>query len=91
VPQRRRGRGDTTVPPVLRRLGVTSREADVLRLVALGLSNQDIAGRLYLAPRTVKTHIEHLLAKTSLTSRVQLAAPAIAEGIGPADRSAADG
>jgi DNA-binding CsgD family transcriptional regulator len=91
VPQRRRGRGDTTVPPALGRLGVTSREADVLRLVALGLSNQDIAGRLYLAPRTVKTHIEHLLAKTSLTSRVQLAALAIAEGIGPADRSAAGG
>jgi DNA-binding CsgD family transcriptional regulator len=85
VPQRRRGRGDTTVPATLARLGVTSREADVLRLLAQGLSNQAIAERLYLAPRTVKTHVEHLLAKTGRTSRVQLAALAIAEGLGPAD------
>ena len=84
VPQRRRGRGDTEVPPALAVLGVTSREADVLRLLALGLSNSDIAGRLYLAPRTVKTHVEHLLDKTGHTSRVQLAALAIAEGLGPA-------
>ncbi len=86
VPQRRRGRGDTAVPAALARHGVTSREADVLRLVAQGLANADIAARLYLAPRTVKTHIEHLLAKTGLSSRVQLAALAIAEGLGP-DRS----
>jgi DNA-binding CsgD family transcriptional regulator len=83
APQRRRGRGDTTVPPALAGLGVTSREADVLRLLALGLANQDIAARLYVAPRTVKTHIEHLLAKTGHTSRVQLAALAVAEGLGP--------
>jgi len=55
----------------------------VLRLVAEGLTNQDIAARLYLSPGTVKTHVERLLAKTALTSRVQLAARALAEGIGP--------
>ena len=84
VPQRRHGRGDTTVPQTLARFGVTSREADVLALLAQGLANQAIADRLYLAPRTVKTHVEHLLAKTGRTSRVQLAALAIAEGLGPA-------
>ena len=83
VPQRRRGRGDTEVPPALARLGITSREADVLRLIAAGRPNADIAARLYLAPRTVKTHVEHLLAKTGLSSRVQLAALAIAKGLGP--------
>jgi DNA-binding CsgD family transcriptional regulator len=87
VPQRRRGRGDTAVPAALARYGVTSREADVLRLIARGLSNADIAARLYLAQRTVKTHVEHLLAKTGLSSRVQLAALAVAEGLGPPDRS----
>ena len=40
----RRGRGDSDVPSALRGLGVTSREMDVLRLVAGGLSNGDIAG-----------------------------------------------
>ena len=44
----RRGRGDSDVPSALRGLGVTSREMDVLRLVAGGLSNGDIAQRLYL-------------------------------------------
>ena len=82
VPQRRRGRGDTAVPPALARLGVTSREADVLGLLAQGLTNPDIARRLYLSAGTVKTHVEHLLAKTELTSRVQLAALAVAEGLG---------
>jgi DNA-binding CsgD family transcriptional regulator len=78
VPQRRRGRGDTEVPAALARYGITSREADVLRLIAQGLANADIAARLYLAPRTVKTHVEHLLAKTGLSSRVQLATLAAA-------------
>ena len=50
--------------PSLRRLGVTSREMDVMRLVASGLSNADIAQRLYLSPRTVETHVSSLLART---------------------------
>ena len=48
----RRGRGDSQVPPSLRALGVTSREMDVLGLVADGLTNAEIAGRLFLSPRT---------------------------------------
>jgi DNA-binding CsgD family transcriptional regulator/tetratricopeptide (TPR) repeat protein len=73
VPQRRRGRGDAAVPEHLYRLGVTSREVDVLRLLTDGLTNAEIATRLYLSPRTVKGYVEQLLAKTGTTNRTQLA------------------
>ncbi|HEX2301540.1 MAG TPA: LuxR C-terminal-related transcriptional regulator, partial [Pseudonocardiaceae bacterium] len=69
----RRGRGSTPVPARLRRLGVTSREADVLALLAQGLSNRQIAARLFLSPRTVEKHIEHLMAKTNSANRAALA------------------
>ena len=55
-------------------LGVTAREADVLRLVAEGLANKEIAARLYLSPRTVEKHVESLLRKIGARSRTQLAA-----------------
>ena len=60
------------MPPALRSLGVTSREMDVLRLVADGLSNAAIAQRLYLSPRTVETHVSSLLARTGCRSRYEL-------------------
>jgi DNA-binding CsgD family transcriptional regulator len=56
------------------RLGITDRQADVLRLVAEGISNKDIAARLHLSPRTVEKHIESLLRKTAARSRTQLVA-----------------
>ena len=58
-------------------LGVTDREADVLSLVAQGLSNKQIATRLRVSPRTVEKHIEALLRKTSVRSRTQLAVMAV--------------
>ena len=63
-------------PPLSRwsRLGVTDREADVLRLVAVGISNKEIASRLHLSPRTVEKHVENLLRKTGSRSRTQLVA-----------------
>jgi DNA-binding CsgD family transcriptional regulator len=70
----RRGRGRTPVPAWLRGAGVTAREMDVLALVAEGLSNREIAQRLFLSPRTVETHVSNLLAKTGLASRPQLRA-----------------
>ena len=53
-------------------LGVTAREAEVLRLIAEGLANKEIAARLYLSPRTVEKHVESLLRKTGARSRTQL-------------------
>ena len=61
-----------TVPPHLARLGITAREAEVLRLVNSGLSNSDIAGRLFLSVRTVESHVSSMLQKTGLDSREQL-------------------
>jgi DNA-binding CsgD family transcriptional regulator/tetratricopeptide (TPR) repeat protein len=69
VPVPRHGRGDTAVPVRLRRYGVTSREMDVLQLVAEGLTNGAIAERLVLSPRTVETHVANLVAKTKVTGR----------------------
>ena len=56
------------------RLGITDREADVLRLVAEGISNKEIAARLHLSPRTVEKHVESLLRRTAARSRTQLVA-----------------
>ena len=70
----RRGRGDTAVPPALRALGVTSREMDVLVLLADGLTNAEVGGRLYLSPRTVESHVAKLLAKTGSRARTDLRA-----------------
>lgn len=56
------------------RLGITDRQADVLRLVAAGSSNKEIAARLHLSPRTVEKHVENLLRITAAQSRTQLVA-----------------
>ena len=56
--------------------GITAREADVLRLVAGGLANKQIAARLDLSPRTVEKHVESLLRKTGARSRTGLVAAA---------------
>lgn len=71
--QRRRGRGLSAVPPHLAARGVTSREVDVLTLVAEGLTNAEIAQRVYLSPRTVKGYVEQLLHKSGTTTRTRLA------------------
>lgn len=73
APVPRRGRGDSIVPTQLRAAGVTSREMDVLLLVARGLTNTEIAERLFLSPRTVETHVASLLAKTGARRRAELA------------------
>jgi DNA-binding CsgD family transcriptional regulator/tetratricopeptide (TPR) repeat protein len=69
----RRGRGSSVVPANLKPAGVTSREADVLFLVAEGLTNAEIAARLVLSPRTVEKHVAALLRKTRSANRGDLA------------------
>jgi HD-GYP domain-containing protein (c-di-GMP phosphodiesterase class II) len=49
--------------------GLTAREADVLALLVRGMTNRQIAERLVLSPRTVKTHVEHIFTKTGMSTR----------------------
>ena len=51
--------------------GLTAREAEVLTLLASGLSNAEIAGRLFLSNATIKTHINRIFAKTGARDRAQ--------------------
>ncbi|MET8759126.1 LuxR C-terminal-related transcriptional regulator [Lentzea sp. NPDC004782] len=74
IPIPRRGRGDASVPAHLRALGVTSREMDVLLLIAQGATNGEIAVKLSVSRRTVDTHVRNLLAKTGSTRRTNLSA-----------------
>jgi NarL family two-component system response regulator LiaR len=60
---------------------LTAREAEVLKLVAQGLSNQDIAKILTITERTVRTHITHILDKLHLANRTQAALYAVREGL----------
>jgi DNA-binding NarL/FixJ family response regulator len=60
---------------------VTTRAREVIRLIADGLSNTEIAERLYLSEKTVKSHVSNILAKLHVTDRTQAAVYAWREGI----------
>ena len=69
------GEGDLTVG------GLTQREVEVLTEIAIGLSNAEIADKFRISGATVKTHINHLLAKTGMRDRAQLVAYAFRQGL----------
>jgi DNA-binding NarL/FixJ family response regulator len=60
---------------------LTPREAEVLSYIAAGLSNEEIAATLFLSEATVKTHINHIYAKTRLRHRAQLVGYAFRSGL----------
>ena len=60
---------------------LTPRELEVLKLIAAGLSNKEIAARLTVTVATVKTHLEHILQKMQVSDRTQAAVQAVTRGL----------
>lgn len=69
---------DQTCPPIEH---LTERETDVLRLLARGLTNAELAERLFISEATARTHVSNILAKLNLTNRTQAALYALRYGI----------
>jgi non-specific serine/threonine protein kinase len=64
-------------------VGLTRREREIAALVATGMTNREIAGKLYLSVRTVEVHVDHALTKLGLRTRTQLAARMHEDGLAP--------
>jgi two-component system, NarL family, response regulator LiaR len=64
---------------------LSEREAEVLRLVAQGLGNQDIGEKLHISSTTVRTHVSNIISKLYLANRVQAALYALREGLASLD------
>jgi DNA-binding NarL/FixJ family response regulator len=77
---------------LLRRLGagseadgpeaLTPREREVAALLTGGLSNSELARRLYISPKTASVHVSNILTKLGMSSRAEIAAWAVREGLG---------
>jgi DNA-binding CsgD family transcriptional regulator/tetratricopeptide (TPR) repeat protein len=77
--ERRLGIGDDPEGPA----ALTPREREVAMLLAGGLTNAQLAERLYISPRTAAVHVSNLLAKLGMTSRTEVAAWAVRTGLAP--------
>jgi two-component system, NarL family, response regulator LiaR len=60
---------------------LSDRELEVLKLIAEGLHNSEIAGRLYVSEKTVKSHVSNILSKLHLADRTQAAVYAWRQGV----------
>jgi two-component system, NarL family, response regulator NreC len=60
---------------------LSERETDVLRLIALGHTNAEIAEKLYISVRTVETHRAHIQQKLGVSSRAELVQSALSRGL----------
>ena len=60
---------------------LSPRESEITRLLALGLSGEQIAGQLFLSPETVRTHIRNAMQHVGAQTRAQLVAVALADGL----------
>jgi DNA-binding NarL/FixJ family response regulator len=67
---------------------LSDREREVLRLLALGHTNQEIAQQLYISVRTAETHRAHIMQKLRLSSRAELVRHALSQGLLEADEGA---
>ena len=63
---------------------LTRREREVAALLAEGLSNSELARRLYISPRTAAVHVSNILTKLGMTSRTEVAAWAVRNGLSAA-------
>jgi len=70
---------------------LTSRELDVLRLVAAGKPNKEIAAELVISERTARTHVSRILRKLRLSSRTQAALWAVRQGLVEVERDPGGG
>src|ERR671937_911908 len=79
----RRVRSSSSQPEIERtiRAELSEREIEVLKLIANGKDNAEIAGELHISPKTVKNHISNILMKLQIENRIQAAVYAVRSGI----------